>query len=157
MDHLTDGQIWSFLEGDLDELEIERIEMHMESCDVCCERLASLAELGEEVPNLFPLEQPSFGFADRVMAEIAAEERKVVPFPTKRRVSTRLESLTRFATAAVVTGFMVLGSTHVQGLPMIGSFGKAVSETGNVVSDGTMQVYETIDGWIAFMNKQIKK
>jgi anti-sigma factor RsiW len=166
MEHLTDMQIWNFLAGDLDELEAEDVELHIESCDLCCERFANFAELGDEVPDLFPLEQPSLGFADRVMAGITQMEQpiaeqteaKVVPFPTmRRRRSARLESFTRIATAAVVTGFMVLGSTQVQGLPMIGSVGKAVSETGTVVTDGTAHVYETIDGWIAYMNKQIKK
>lgn len=159
MDHLTEKQIWSFLEADLAEHELEAMELHFEECDECFAHMTHLADMNEQVPDLFPLEQPSVGFADRVMAQIPAPDvtDNVVPFPNLRRNSSRLELLTRVATAAVVSGFMMLGTSHAQGIPMIGSFGEAVHATGNVVTDGTVQLTSTIDGWIAYMSQEISK
>lgn len=155
MNHLTELQIWSYLELDLTDAELEWIEQHLEHCDLCAERLAVMASLSEQVPNLLPLEAPSAGFADRVMETIATEAvSNVIPLKPHKK-SSRLEFFTRFATAAVVTGFMLLGSAHASGIPVIGSVGKAMSVTGNVVTDSTFQLYAKIDVWIATINEAI--
>ncbi|MGB8954623.1 MAG: hypothetical protein WCC10_04570 [Tumebacillaceae bacterium] len=160
MRHLSENDIWCFLEGKLPDDEWERVEEHLAECDVCCDMLANLAELGAEIPELFPLEEPSAGFADRVMDSIAREAGtietqdlpdNVIPLHPRRK-SPRYEAFTRFVTAAVVTGFMVLGSAQFDSIPVVGSIGQTVSETGIVVSDGTYKAYSQLSQWIHHLN-----
>jgi len=145
MKHLTERDIWSYLDGSLRGSESQAAQEHLAECDLCCERLANLTELGIELDGLLDLEAPSAGFADRVMAEVAATPRlTVVPGkaePVSRRRSPRYDMLTRFVTAAAVTGFMVFGSTQMTSIPVVGDIGKSVAETGVAVSNGTKQIY----------------
>lgn len=165
MKHLLENEIWCFLEGKLPDDEMERVEGHLAECDICCEMLANLAELGAEIPELFPLEEPSAGFADRVMDSIAREisntetqdlSDNVIPLHPRRK-SPRYEAFTRFVTAAAVTGFMVLGSAQFETIPVVGSIGQTVSETGTVVSDGTYKAYSQLSQWIQILNAKISE
>jgi len=148
---MSERDIWRFLDGSLPESELDVHEAHLADCDECCARLAQLAELGDEVSDLWPLETPSAGFVDRVMEEIqqvieqemqeqAEAPNPVTPLPTRRR-SPRFEVFTRFVTAATVTGFMVLGSANMPNVPIVGEIGQSVKDTGIALSNGTKQVY----------------
>lgn len=168
MNHLSDDTIFRYLEGDLEEAELDRIEEHMEICDECAEQLAILAELRTELPDDFlPVRAPSNGFADRVMeqvlseteaphpAELPEQANKVVTLPLRRKQSPRLEVLTRFMTAAVVTGFMVIGSSQVQDIPMLGHFSTAVGQTGGAVSQGTVKAYVEFRGFLSHVSTEV--
>ncbi|HEU4964259.1 MAG TPA: zf-HC2 domain-containing protein [Bacilli bacterium] len=161
MNHLADSTILSYLEGDLDDAELDLIEEHMEVCDECADKLALFAELGAELPSkLIPLELPSAGFADRVMEQVMQEAppgqpKHVVPIKPRRKLPPQLEVFTRFLTAAVVTGFMVLGSTQVQGVPVIHQFSTTVTQTGESVSQGTVKVYAEFRGLLHFVSTEV--
>ena len=165
MKHLSENVIWSFLEGNLSDIEMELAEEHLAECDICCEAMANLAELGTDIPDLFPLEQPADGFADRVMQAIATETsaadteelpNNVIPLRPRRK-SPSYESFTRFVTAAAVTGFMIFGSVQFQTIPGVGSIGETVSQTGTAVSDGTFKAYSQLNQWIRSMNTKISE
>jgi hypothetical protein len=172
MNHLTGDKIWKYLEDELADSERELVDAHLDACDDCQDLMVTLLEHGgplEEdhvVYGLFErepmLQEPEPGFADRVMEGIRAEALQnlrdnVVPLrQSHRRTPPRLEVLTRFVTAAVVTGFMVLGSTQVQGTPMFGVLEK-VGHTGTIVSDGTEKVYSEIHDLVSQMNSQLFK
>ena len=182
MDHLHRHTILNYLAGELAEVETERFEAHLEVCDLCHEQFLQLIEAGdpaEEVPPM--LEAPSAGFADRVMEAVLREEAQngaehaagidetdslavqtpdgelgqVVPLRPRRK-RPRLEAFTRFVTAAVVTGFMVLGSQQVQVLPTFGVL-QTVERTGDVVTDGTYYVYSEINGLMDRVNAEFFK
>lgn len=165
MKHLSENEIWCFLEGKLPDDELETVEEHLAECDVCCDMLANLAELGAEIPELFPLEEPSAGFADRVLDSIARETSiteaqdlpdNVIPLQPRRK-SPRYEAFTRFVTAAAVTGFMIFGSAHFESIPVVGSIGQTVSETGTAVSDGTFKAYSQLNQWIRNLNAKLSE
>ncbi|ASS74389.1 hypothetical protein CIG75_04915 [Tumebacillus algifaecis] len=170
--------IWKFLNGDeLTDDELDRVSLHVAECDLCAERLANLAELGDAMPELMLLETPPAGLADRIMSEIeqdrqqaacgpyttadgahcgssetewsnqTLETNNVVPLAPRKARSPRLELFTRVATAAVVTGFMVLGSagqSYADRVPVFGKTIAAVSNTGSFVSNGTARVYSEL-------------
>lgn len=170
MEHLERRTILKYLADELGAAETVSFEAHLEACDICHEQFLSLIESGDEADGLPSLlEMPSDGFADRVMsavlredaesraenavaAEIEQTHANVVPLRPRRQ--RRFESFTHFVTAAVVTGFMVLGSYQVQGLPTFGVVQTAL-RTGDVVTDGTYRVYTEIHGFMARVNSEI--
>jgi anti-sigma factor RsiW len=136
--------------GEFTDDELDTVELHLAECDHCCEQLALLAELGEDVPGMLPMEMPSPGFVDRVMNEIAALEEadRSVVVPLQRRRSPRMEFLTRFVTAAAVTGLMVFGTTQVQAVPVLDELSAKVGETESAVKDSTQLIYMKLQGLI---------
>jgi hypothetical protein len=155
MEHVTGDMIWKFLSGeDLADDELDLIALHISECGLCAKRLANMAELCESLPEILPLQAPSADLADRIMDEIAvhgggAEEAdgNTLPHKSSKKRSPRLELFTRLATAAVVTGFLMLGSagpSYAEQVPVVGKTIAAVSNTGNLFADGTARVYSEL-------------
>lgn len=154
MEHVSGELIWKFLNGEeLSEEQIDLVALHTSECDLCAERLANMAELGDEMPELLHMETPNIGLIDRIMLEVereqtaSAETGAVVPFRKRKAWSKRLELLTRIATAAVVTGFMVLGTagqSYAGQVPVVGKTIAAVSNTGSWFANGTTRIYSEL-------------
>ncbi len=166
MEHVAGDLIWKFLNGDaLSDDLLDGIALHMSECDFCAERLANMAELGSNMPEMLPLVAPPAGLTDRIMSGIEQLDRQAVttsahaapeethsappalPFAARKQRSPRFELFTRVATAAVVTGLMIFGSagqSYAEQVPVVGKTIAAVSNTGNLFTDGTARIYSEL-------------
>lgn len=164
MTHLSENLLQSYLADELDDDKRVWVDAHLDACDACVDRLADVAAFCADDPldHEFELllEQPPVGFADRVMnavMESASEEQsaaKVVPFPTRHRFAPRLEVFTRFVTAAVVTGFMMVGSyqaAKVEQFPVVGTLQSKVE----VVTNDTAVLYLSIHTWFQDLSSRL--
>ncbi|PWK13742.1 zf-HC2 domain-containing protein [Tumebacillus permanentifrigoris] len=157
MTHMSENLLWRYLEDVLDDAERDVVDAHLEVCDACVDLLAEVAAShGDEE---FWLEQPSLDLTDRVMELVLESGRveqaaaKVVPMPVRRQ-SPKLEVFTRFVTAAVVTGFMMLGSyeaAKVQQFPVVGTLQEKVEEA----SVDTAALYMSVHDWIDSLSAKI--
>ncbi|TCP53896.1 hypothetical protein EV586_105242 [Tumebacillus sp. BK434] len=156
MEHVSGDLIWKFLNGEeLPDEQIDLVAWHTAECDLCAERLANMAELGEYMPEILHVESPSASLVDRIMLEVEQVEREkaatagpgaMVPM-IRKAWAKRLELFTRLATAAVVTGFMVLGTagqSYAEQVPVVGKTIAAVSNSGSWFADGTTRVYSEL-------------
>ncbi|MBL0386098.1 zf-HC2 domain-containing protein [Tumebacillus sp. ITR2] len=150
--HLSGNLLFKYLEDDLDDLEREKVEAHLEVCEHCVEQLAEVAAIGAD-EEVFPLELPPVGFADRVMEELSAAQSKVVQLPVRRR-SPKFEVFTRFVTAAAVTGFMMLGS-YQAAKAGDHSVVNTIQHKVEDVSSNTEAMYVSIHTWFESLSAKI--
>ncbi|KEO84542.1 hypothetical protein [Tumebacillus flagellatus] len=167
MNHLSGNLLCRYLEDDLDDRERDFADAHLEVCEFCAEQLAEVAALGFE-EELFELELPPVGFADRVMGELSATESvgvsvapesvpdNVAVLPKRRRFSPKLDAFTRFVTAAVVTGFMMLGS-YQSAKAGDHSVVHTIQNKVETVSSGTEAMYVNVHAWFSEWTAKLTK
>lgn len=104
------------LDDALSDAEQAALEEHLSNCPACSALFAELNGLHTAAAQLEELPAPT-GFADQVMAHIAAEPMqelpdKVVPFPAKKRSRTPWKG---WAATAAVVAVVILGVTTLDG------------------------------------------
>lgn len=116
-------KLWELMEGTLPEKEAQQLRAHLAGCSACAEDAKMIQSLSKTLHDIPQEELPS-GFHDELMLKLSREkeirqedtkegssletERKVVPFPKKKKQSWRNFGLV----AAAVVMVAVLGGTQ---------------------------------------------
>ncbi len=98
--------LWAYLENKTTAEETAEIETHLEGCAACREELAQQKEMKNALASL-PDEELPEGYHTELMQKLQAE-RKVVPFPAKKKHGWKQMSMI----AAAVLVVVVAGSTR---------------------------------------------
>ena len=98
--------IWEYLENKTTAEETAEIETHLEGCAACREELAQQKEMKNALASL-PDEELPEGYHTELMQKLQAE-RKVVPFPAKKKHGWKQMSMI----AAAVLVVVVAGGTR---------------------------------------------
>ena len=98
--------LWSYLENKTTAEETAEIETHLEGCAACREELAQQKEIKNALASL-PDEELPEGYHTELMQKLQAE-RKVVPFPAKKKHGWKQMSMI----AAAVLVVVVAGGTR---------------------------------------------
>lgn len=98
--------LWAYLENETTAEETAEIETHLEDCAACREELAQQKEIKNALASL-PDEELPEGYHTELMQKLQAE-RKVVPFPAKKKHGWKQMSMI----AAAVLVVVVAGGTR---------------------------------------------
>ena len=98
--------LWAYLENKTTAAETAEIETHLEGCAACREELAQQKEIKNALASL-PDEELPEGYHTELMQKLQAE-RKVVPFPAKKKHGWKQMSMI----AAAVLVVVVAGGTR---------------------------------------------
>ena len=98
--------LWAYLENKTTAEETAEIETHLEGCAACREELAQQKEIKNALASL-PNEELPEGYRTELMQKLQAE-RKVVPFPAKKKHGWKQMSMI----AAAVLVVVVAGGTR---------------------------------------------
>ena len=98
--------LWAYLENKTTAEETAEIETHLEGCAACREELAQQKEMKNALASLPDEERPE-GYHTELMQKLQAE-RKVVPFPAKKKHGWKQMSMI----AAAVLVVVVAGGTR---------------------------------------------
>lgn len=98
--------LWAYLENKTTAEETAEIETHLEGCAACREELAQQKEIKNALASL-PDEELPEGYHTELMQKLQ-EERKVVPFPAKKKHGWKQMSMI----AAAVLVVVVAGGTR---------------------------------------------
>ena len=92
--------LWAYLENETTAEETAEIETHLEGCAACREELAQQKEIKNALASL-PDEELPEGYHTELMQKLQAE-RKVVPFPAKKKHGWKQLSMIAAAVLVVV-------------------------------------------------------
>ena len=98
--------LWAYLENKTTAEETAEIETHLEGCAACREELAQQKEIKNALASL-PDEELPEGYHTELMQKLQAE-RKIVPFPAKKKHGWKQMSMI----AAAVLVVVVAGGTR---------------------------------------------
>ena len=104
--------LWAYLENKTTAEETAEIETHLEGCAACREELAQQKEIKNALASL-PDEELPEGYHTELMQKLQAE-RKIVPFPAKKKHGWKQMSMIAAAVLVVVVAvfsmiFIVFG------------------------------------------------
>lgn len=164
MGHPNPQQLHRFIDGELSVRRTRKIASHLEGCSECAEvveRTNATGDLLRLAADEIIAEAPLEGFADQVMARLAAEE---APLPWTERIRAWVSEFILYqrkvwvppmavAAAAAVAAVLVFG---FRGSPVTDSMGTAELPQGTTVLsvsfgssvDGTVFEVEDKDGSI---------
>ena len=91
--------LWAYLENKTTAEETAEIETHLEGCAACREELAQQKEIKNALASL-PDEELPEGYHTELMQKLQAE-RKIVPFPAKKKHGWKQMSMIAAAVLAV--------------------------------------------------------
>ena len=92
--------LWAYLENKTTAEETAEIETHLEGCVACREELAQQKEIKNALASL-PDEELPEGYHTELMQKLQAE-RKIVPFPAKKKHGWKQMSMIAAAVLVVV-------------------------------------------------------
>jgi hypothetical protein len=98
----TDDMLWDYADGLLGPAEAQRLEAYLRQHPEQRERLEAIRAEKRQWAAL-PIEQPDPGFADRVMAALAAQQRQAAPAAAPRHTDWVVRAI-----AAAIGVFMLL-------------------------------------------------